>query len=75
MQQTYRRQLLALSRMQHPERDIDARCTAFVESVLAGAKEARPDAEGVRDVLMSIGISAPAAGRFADTYEVAVRAA
>jgi hypothetical protein len=71
MQQVYRRKLLALDGIAGAE-TVDLRCEEFIRSVLAGPIETRPDTEGVKDVLLSIGVSADSTARFVDAYHAAV---
>lgn len=72
MQQVFRRQLLALGRIDRDEAAADEQCRAFVRSVLGASLEARPDTQGVRDVLTSIGASRAATDRFVDAFDAAV---
>lgn len=71
MQQVFRRQLLAMGRM-NSDVVVDEQCHKFVRSVLGAALELRPDTQGVRDVLTSAGASTAATDRFVDAFDAAV---
>ena len=72
MQQVYRRQLLALGRINDAPESVDSHCQQFIRSVLAGPIGTRPDTEGVKDVLLSMGVSAESTARFVDAFDAAV---
>lgn len=72
MQQVFRRQLLALGRIGGDDVTVDGQSRAFIRSVLAAAIETRPDTQGVRDVIASMGASMAATDRFVDAFDAAV---
>lgn len=72
MQQTFRRQLLALGTLNTDETLAAAQCRTFIASVLATGIELRPSTEGVRDVLQSNHAPTDATARFVATFEAAV---
>ncbi len=72
MQQVFRRELLALGRIDGDEVAVDEQCRTFVRSVLGAAIETRPDTQDVRDVIASMGASTAAMDRFVDAFDAAV---
>jgi hypothetical protein len=72
MQQTFRRQLLALGTLSNDGALAAAQCRAFIASVLAADISRRPSIEGVRDVLQSNRAPAAAVDRFVANFEAAV---
>ena len=70
MEQVYRRQLLALGRLEGDA--VDAQRNAFVAKVLADKLASRPDTQGVQDVLSSSGAAPAVVARFVDAFNAAV---
>jgi hypothetical protein len=71
VQQSYRKQLLTLGRMEGTV-SVDSHSWTFIGAVLNGPIETRPDSESVRDVLQSMGVSAESTNRFVDAFDAAV---
>lgn len=72
MEQTYRRQLLALGRLDGEHDEVDTRAREFIRDVLAGPLTSRPNTQGVEDVLSSSGAAAATVARFAHAFHAAV---
>ena len=72
MQQSFRRQLLALGQLRGETELVDRQCQQFIRSVLEARMDARPNTESVLDVLQSNRVSAAVAARFTNTFDAAV---
>ena len=72
MQQSFRRQLLALGQLRGDVESVDRTCQQFIRSVLEANVDARPNTESVLDVLQSNRVSTAVAARFTKTFDVAV---
>jgi hypothetical protein len=72
MERTYRRQLLALGKLEDDAPRIDASAHEFIRGVLAGPLESRPNSQGVEDVLSAGGATRAAVSRFVQAFDLAV---
>ena len=71
MQQVFRRQLLACSRLTD-DTAIDVACDDFIRVVLAADIAERPEASGVLDVLLVDTVRPSLAHRFVDRFAAGV---
>lgn len=72
MQQTFRRQLLALGGLTGGTAVVDQQCQQFIRGVLAVPPAMRPHTEAVLDVLLSNRVVSATAAYFVDTFDAAV---
>ncbi|MGD9935546.1 MAG: hypothetical protein AB7T37_17755 [Dehalococcoidia bacterium] len=72
--QLYRKRLLGLGSFEGTA-SVDSHSRTFIRLVLTGPIETRPNSEGARDVLQSMGLSPVSTTRFVDAYDSAVWAA
>lgn len=66
MRQRFRRQLLSLSPTDADRGEV---FTAFMEFVMDSDREEQPSTEGVRDVLLAIGLSLDETTELADRFD------